>query len=360
MKPNRHTTCLLLASLAALGSPLNARPLEPEAQPHATPEPAKPRAKPQADPSLTDPSIDDDLNSQRRSRTPQNRVPATPAKPVQSSVPTVPEPAIPGLRLTDRRLPARRMYPEGTFLAARPGQMVRTPAHDLVFIPEPASGAMQDREPPMLLLACLRTSQLSGAMARDRSPATLSGQVFVYRDRHYILPSAFSLTPPIPPTPEAGSPNGQAPDDEGTVRDADDPRVQDLIADLERDQGPARALDPVTGHLAPAAGADGDPEAVSLLPEGTLFVARRGRLTRLAHDRGRIAFAFDNDSNSRAGAPMMILPCRMLQSLELLAATRGEDMVLRMSGRVTAFEGRNYLLPTLFQVVAPGDITPMQ
>jgi hypothetical protein len=46
--------------------------------------------------------------------------------------------------------------------------------------------------------------------------------------------------------------------------------------------------------------------------------------------------------------------------MEALAATRGDDLVFRVSGRVTVYDGRNYLLPTFEQVTPPGDVIPMQ
>jgi hypothetical protein len=91
-----------------------------------------------------------------------------------------------------------------------------------------------------------------------------------------------------------------------------------------------------------------------------VIVMRRGRLIRQPGEEGRFAFAFDNDINSPAPAPMLLLPCAELQKLEALVAGHGEDLAYKISGRVTTYQGRNYLLATMHQVVPTGDVVPMQ
>ena len=56
----------------------------------------------------------------------------------------------------------------------------------------------------------------------------------------------------------------------------------------------------------------------------------------------------------------MLLRCRMAQKLDELAASRGDDLVVQVSGRVFVYGGRNYLLPTLAQVVPKGDVKSLQ
>jgi len=155
---------------------------------------------------------------------------------------------------------------------------------------------------------------------------------------------------PTPPTDDAAS----------------DPRVEDLIKDLEAQRAVPRALTPnpavpaQEASRAPAAPDVPAAESRVLTPEGTVLVFRRGRLVRLKEEGGRIAFAFDNDLNSPAPSPMIIQPCAQLQRLEALAAVRGDALSLKVSGRVLTYQGSNYLLPTFVQVLTPGEVVPMQ
>jgi hypothetical protein len=57
---------------------------------------------------------------------------------------------------------------------------------------------------------------------------------------------------------------------------------------------------------------------------------------------------------------MVLLPCRATESLEALAASRGENVAFKVSGRVFTFEGRTYCLPTLVQATRPGDLRTLQ
>ena len=92
--------------------------------------------------------------------------------------------------------------------------------------------------------------------------------------------------------------------------------------------------------------------------EGTVLFNKRARLVRVAS--GPLMVAFDGDTRSPSNAPMVLLRCRMVQRLDELAASRGDDLVLQVSGRVFVYAGRNYLLPTLAQVVPTGDVRSLQ
>ncbi len=55
----------------------------------------------------------------------------------------------------------------------------------------------------------------------------------------------------------------------------------------------------------------------------------------------------DNASND---PPMTLMACQTLARLEVLSRSAREGLTVTLSGRVYVFEGRNYLLPTLFFV----------
>jgi hypothetical protein len=314
-----------------------------------------PKKDPQSDPGLTDPSLDDEITGHRKAGPPLAPIAPTPPKPAQRQAPSIGVPVVeaPGISGVDFSLPSPRFFPEGSLLPARRGQVLRARTGELIFVPEKKEGSA---EPAMVLLGCQRLSQLEAAAAAPgfSGSVMLGGQVFVYRDRHYLLPGVFSTQA------EAKEEEKPAKPKEQPKEPSKDPRAEDLIKELEAQRATPRALDPGmrkgVSVPAPAAGKEARP----MLTEGTALVMRRGRLVRMAGDEGRFAFAFDNDLNSPAPAPMLLLPCGELQQLEVVATTRGEDVVFKISGRVMQYQGRNYLLPVMHQIVESGQIVPMQ
>jgi hypothetical protein len=228
------------------------------------------------------------------------------------------------------------------------GSIIKARTGDLIFLPDSTDDA--PAEPAMILMGCQRLAQVESAIAAPgfSGRATMSGQIFTYRDRHYLLPTAFSLQGDAPAPHEPAAEPASAP--------GADPRAEELIKELESQRTVPRGLDARQPQPADKQ-ADGKSNK-PLLTEGTVLTMRRGRLIR--QNDGRIAFAFDNDPNSPAPAPMILEPCAQLVQLEGLAATRGDNLAFKISGRVTVYQGRNYLLPTMHQVLVPGDIVPMQ
>jgi hypothetical protein len=205
----------------------------------------------------------------------------------------------------------------------------------------------------------------------------LTGQVYVYRDRQYLLINAYSVKPLVL-TPEVVAPgksdsnksesgnteSGSSDSQSGSAtsertENTTDPSVADLIRELENERGPERLLDPATPSGATPPEADESKQAL-LTPEGTLISNRRGRIVRQRGLGGRLSFAFDNDADNPATQPMIIMPCGLLLAMEQLAASRGDELTFTVSGRVLAYEGRNYLLPILYRVRQPTDVKPLQ
>lgn len=325
------------------------------AEPPASP----PKPDPAGDPALNDPSIQEALDEQLRRRHADKPLrPAQPAREAKSvpvvAPPSLPAiPVVPGGEALSFELAGRKFYPEGTFLVARVGGVVRTSTDDFLFLAAPANGADegQPREAPMILLPSQKLQLLASAMS-ERSSApltTISGQVFVYSDRMYLLVTAFAFTSSAPaPAP-------------APVTEASDPRAEDLIRQLEAAKGGPRLIDPssVGGKRFSARDNIKGEKKEGVLAEGTVLSSRRGRLVRAAAE-GELLLTFDNDPDSPGAASMPLLPCKLLQQLEQAASVRGEEVEFRVTGRVTVYHGRNYLLPIWFQAVRPGDLRPMQ
>jgi len=82
--------------------------------------------------------------------------------------------------------------------------------------------------------------------------------------------------------------------------------------------------------------------------EGEFVVSRKGRLVR--EGAGAVSmFVFDADSADKADPPISLVPCQMLQTMEDVAAERGDDVVFTVSGQVLTYRGANYLLPTMMK-----------
>lgn len=346
-------------------------------------EPSKAPAEP------TDPSKEDSLRdaSVKRVIESQQARPATPpiVAPTRPSVqplsPTdakgAPAPAssgpgaIPGIPKDDPSLPARRFYTEGTFLSKRAGKLVRATTGDVVFVP--ARDTKGRGEAPMILLPSQALARLEAApdAFAVTTTAVLSGEVYVYYDRQYLLPTVYSLdrksgetagAKPAPAKPATTEPT--------KTSDIADPAVADLIRELETKRGSAKASDGTattkrdeTGANTPSttAGAsrqDAIAERSGVMTEGSVLFNKRARLVRVS--AGPLMVAFDGDTKSPSSTPMVLLRCRMTQKLDELATSRGDDLVVQVSGRVFVYGGRNYILPTLAQVVPTGDVKTLQ
>jgi hypothetical protein len=331
------------------------------------PEPTGPmpasQTPPSQDPSLTDPSVGEDLLDQERQRPAPGPVEPDAAAPGQRVIPSVP-----GVDRLSFAMPNRKFRTEGAYVTRVAGYVTQIPSGEHVFVPDvPTDGTPADQ--PMLLMPCQRLSQIqSVAENAERVSMLLSGQAFVYRGRQYLLPSTFSLTSgtraaaksdAAAQVSEAGATATPTTGGASSGSASGDPRVDDLIRDLESRSRGQRLLAPPV-DTADAAQGQQAMEQATLLPEGDLIMNRRGRLVRLSGSDGRFAMVFDNDPNSPGIGPLVILPCRVLETMEGLAMPRGDEATFRISGRVLVHEGRNYLLPTLAQLERVGDLTPLQ
>ena len=65
---------------------------------------------------------------------------------------------------------------------------------------------------------------------------------------------------------------------------------------------------------------------------------------------GLQVFVFDADSQHAPEPPMILQPCRLLQSMEDIVQQRGDTVVFVLSGQVHVYRGANYLLPTLMRI----------
>lgn len=239
----------------------------------------------------------------------------------------------------DLRQPGVSPTPEGAFLVRQQCEMRRLGASGwfLVFA-RPQEG---DPLPPMIIHPCanLQAMQQLASTETENSRFLVSGQVFLFDGRNYILPTLFAL--------DDDAPHEQSPDETDTPSDASDgatppladPEIADLISALEE----ATSDEEIAASAAPV------PSATGLLREGTIIASRPGRMQR--SDRGGWRLVFDSDvddaDDTMPDAPIELLPCLNLQAMQTVIES-GADPVFLVSGRVFIYDGQNYLLPTLF------------
>jgi hypothetical protein len=103
----------------------------------------------------------------------------------------------------------------------------------------------------------------------------------------------------------------------------------------------------------PGAVAPGAP-SVTVLREGTYLIDRTGRLTH-SGDNQQAEFTFDADAQAMRDPPVIILPNLKLMQMESAVGGSNRDLRFRITGMVTEYRGRNYIL--LEKVVVVPDVT---
>jgi hypothetical protein len=88
----------------------------------------------------------------------------------------------------------------------------------------------------------------------------------------------------------------------------------------------------------------------ALQREGTFIFDRVGRLTRSA-DGSQAEFTFEADGKTMKDPPVIILPNLKLMTMEDVVKTTNRDLRFRVTGMLTEYRGRNYLL--LEKVLVP-------
>jgi hypothetical protein len=91
-----------------------------------------------------------------------------------------------------------------------------------------------------------------------------------------------------------------------------------------------------------------------VLREGTFIVDRTGRLSSGADGQGW-EFTFESDGRAMRDPPLIILPNLKLMAMEAAIRNNTRDLRFRVTGMVTEYGGRNYIL--LEKVVVVPDVT---
>ncbi len=281
---------------------------------------------------------------------PKERPHPSPIKPT-GAAPDTPRPAgpqtkegsIPGLEEADYLVSASPLRSEGTFLVEKRGSMIKLGTGERVFVfHADEKGA---RERAMVLLPCQKLQQMEQMGADEPTTFVVTGQVFAYLSVNYLLPTLVrQVSGETPrPKPELGHPGQGA-----NV----DPSVGDLIKQLEAQREAPRGAE---GRVAEAKAGVAKGDEVPL-PEGQAIVRRRARMVRVAGGDWALAFDSGIGGDVKLDRPLTLSPCLNLQRMEAWAMRAGDATSFEVSGRVLAYQGRNYLIPTMYQVCPTTDI----
>ncbi|MFG0274515.1 MAG: hypothetical protein ACF8QF_05610 [Phycisphaerales bacterium] len=246
------------------------------------------------------------------------------------------------------------LMPEGVFVVRQFGTMRLVGAAGWVFIFAPNSDGPTLPPMPLLPSANLQAMEQIAAPSAEAGRDAgflVSGQVFVFEGRNYLLPTIFVQADGPDPvareeaaedeTAPAEPPAGMDPFDvDAQNPDAPEPSVDELLRRIEEASQRAPTGD-VSAQFAP--------NPAGLAPEGALVASRRGRLLR--SESGGWKFVPDVDADTPVGVdqPMDLLPCRALEAMLAEQALLGQRPFV-VSGRVFIYNGRNYLLPTMFVI----------
>lgn len=175
------------------------------------------------------------------------------------------------------------------------------------------------------------------------------------------------------PAPMTESPTQPAPAGEDTAA-PEDPTDQTMRELMELRRQPA-VVDPLQPGPAPqgpppsspASNVEVDRAVIGVAPgarqpqlrrEGEFIVSRRGRLVRTP-DGAHLVFAFEADGPKSPEAPMILLECQYLETMENIVQQYGDTTVFIVSGQVHTYRGHNYLLPTMMKLAQDqGNLQP--
>lgn len=252
---------------------------------------------------------------------------------------------------------------EGSTVSRVVGDLAQDPDDKLwLFRPiVPEAGGLR-REfvllPSPVLEDMLQTNRVSGAPVQFE----VTGRVFIYRGRNFLLadfaptivrfdakPSEEQADAAAKPPAEATlAPNGE---DKFVPPDSKERSAVDAIEKrLEERVGRAPQVKVNEG----IAIRDGGSQAKAKAPiaNGSRITQRLGKLTR---DPQAGTWRFAPAQNSGSGDPTVeLLPCLLLEKLELQAREGDSAPSILISGMIYAYEGRSYLLPTSFRRAVGG------
>jgi hypothetical protein len=358
MKHFKRRYLVLAAVLTATSSIVSAQALDPSTQPATQP----------ADDSAVGPtgmSAQAMLDQMLRAGSGQGAKPLQPLPegPNPNAASTAP-PLLPGgaralVQPTTRPAAAAGLR-EGSYIVDRTGHLERLDGETLLVLDKLPS---ERRQVSLLVLPNLKRlamEQAAASTSRTLVFRDINGTVTEYRGKNWVL---LTLDPSVNPNsgnPMAPPPPAPAPVPANSSQPTRTMSAEDVLGQMLRPASPggsstAQPLPPPTDgtgmNAATGAGAvaPGAP-SLPLLREGTFIVDRVGRLTK-SPDGSRSEFTFETDGRSMQDPPLILMPCVKTSTMEDSVKATNQDLRFRITGLVTEYRGRNYLLPDRVVVI---------
>jgi hypothetical protein len=254
---------------------------------------------------------------------------------------------------------------EGTYVVDRVGRLTRSSdgsRAEFTF----DSDANAKKAVPIQVLPNRELMAMENAVAgtsRDL-PFRVTGVVTEYRGHNCVLLEKAEAASTVAAEPVA------APDPAPTVAPVTQPATQPSVRSLSAEQLLSQMLKPGNPSAARPVQAVGDGPIVdtssgtgavapgaptlNVLREGTHLVDRVGRLNRTS-DGSQAELTFDSDGKAMKDPPVLILPNLKLMAMENAVTSTSRDLRFRVTGVVTEYRGRNYVM--LEKVVVVPDPT---
>jgi hypothetical protein len=253
-----------------------------------------------------------------------------------------------------RRAPLLR---EGGFLIKVEGEIERN-ARLGVYVYSPLATATGGIRRELILLPSrglddlVRLESVQSTAKRGNPIAgvyEVTGKVLVFQGRNFLLPEAI-----VPLTRIENSPDAKV--DSSPQADAEPAIAPDAAADIEAESEERDYAAEIDARLQERIGAvprsldvlAAPPAETASLRAGTRFVQRRGRVVR-DPGSGIWRFVLEGDGRKGDAVSLDLLPCLELERLIRRTRQAGVGRPVLLSGVVTIFQGRNYLLPTAVQ-----------
>ncbi len=264
---------------------------------------------------------------------------------------------------------------EGTHFVSRTGRLSRTTDGQQMIFSFDNDGT-ESTAPKMIVQPNLNLFLMESVLSNRSNPVSfrVSGTVTEYKGLNYILldsvqttlktvapaatkPIASAPLPriePVPPLTTALAPPRvtlPVPSAEATMNRllAPPPTVGD---ELPVTAGVSSAHDTSTGKASVAP----DAPVLKVIREGTHLTDQIGRLNH-STDGKQAILTFDTDGKTMQDPPMIILPNMKLAAMEGAVLSLARDVHFRVSGTVTEYKGRNYILLNKAVVIADVETT---
>lgn len=265
-------------------------------------------------------------------------------------------PQAPVLRPDDPTRPP--LLPEGIFIVRAHGTLdFDEPTQSWIFKAEVnTEKAHQEFSRTFGLLPSMALDDMINHVAQNGAQVRfeVTARVLMYQGRNFLLPSlATPLGAPINSATEKQESEPTVDEDGVPEQDSSAPvnslnQSDDAAARLEER---LRARINALPRSSDASSVTGSEATAKLLNEGMRLQNRRGAIVRDQRS-GTYRFVFDAQGPDALDPTMEFLPCMLLADLEERAAGSELPPAIYISGEVTAFRGRNYLLPTLWRPAA--------